>query len=112
MPLTNATIRNATPANKPRKLSDADGLYLLLNPNGSRWWRLKYRFGGKEKGLSLGVYPAVGLKDARAKRDEMRRQIAAGSDPGWVRNAANAAQTGSNSFAAVAREWIATFSPT
>ncbi len=112
MSLTDATIRNARPANKPRKLSDSGGLYLLLNPNGSRWWRLKYRFGGKEKGLSLGVYPAVGLKDARAKRDEMRRQLAAGSDPGQVRNAAKAAQTGSNSFEAVAREWIAKFSPT
>ena len=112
MPLTDATIRNASPANKPRKLSDAGGLYLLLNPNGSRWWRLKYRFGGKQKGLSLGVYPAVGLKDARAKRDEMRRQLAAGIDPGRVRKATKAAQTGSNSFEAVAREWIAKFLPT
>jgi integrase len=112
MPLTDAAIRNARPADKPRKLSDSGGLYVLVNPNGSRWWRLKYRSGGKEKGLSLGVYPEVGLKDARAKRDEMRRQLAAGIDPGRVRSAAKAAQTGSNSFEAVAREWIAKFSPT
>ncbi|MGH8501757.1 MAG: tyrosine-type recombinase/integrase [Gammaproteobacteria bacterium] len=111
MPLTDIKIRNAKPTEKFRKLTDAGGLYLLLNPDGSRWWRLSYRFGGKQKGLSLGVYPAVGLKEARAKRDEMRRQLAAGIDPSAVRKASKAAQAGENSFETVAREWFAKFSP-
>ncbi|MDQ3959208.1 MAG: Arm DNA-binding domain-containing protein, partial [Pseudomonadota bacterium] len=62
MLLTDTAIRNAKPTEKPTRLFDGGGMYLLINPNGSRWWRLKYRFGGKEKLLSLGVYPEVSLK--------------------------------------------------
>ncbi|MGH8501756.1 MAG: Arm DNA-binding domain-containing protein [Gammaproteobacteria bacterium] len=85
--MTEATIRSAKPGDKPRKLSDAGGLYLLLNPNGSRWWRLKYYFGGKQKGLSLGVYPDVDLKQARQKRDEFRTLLSNGIDPSEHRKA-------------------------
>ena len=69
MPLTDPAIRTAKPAEKPYKLSDAGGLYLEVHPNGSKYWRLKYRHAGKEKRLALGVYPGVSLKDAREKRD-------------------------------------------
>lgn len=64
MALTDTAIRNGKPGEKASKLADAVGLYVLLNPNGSKWWRLDYRFGGKRKTLSMGVYPATGLKDA------------------------------------------------
>jgi hypothetical protein len=88
MPLTDTAIRNVKPGEKPVKLFDGGGLYLLVQPNKSRLWRLKYRFEGKHKGISLGVYPAVGLKDARARRDEARKQLAAGVDPSAARKAA------------------------
>ncbi len=65
MPLTDTAIRNAEPGEKPVKLFDERGLYLEISPIGGKWWRLKYHFDGKEKRLSLGVYPDVGLKDAR-----------------------------------------------
>ena len=64
MPLTDTKIRTAKPADKPKRLFDGGGLYLEVSPKGGKWWRLKYRFGGKEKRLSLGVYPEVTLKDA------------------------------------------------
>jgi integrase len=114
MPLSDTAIRNAKPAAKPQKLADGGGLYLLLNPNGSRWWRLKYRIGGKEKLLSLGTYPDTGLKDARDKRDAARKLLAAGVDPGEQRKAAKAAgeERAANSFEAVAREWHAKQSAT
>ena len=70
MPLTDTAIRNARPREKPVKLFDEGGLYLILTPAGARWWRFDYRYGGKRRTLSMGVYPAVGLKDARARRDE------------------------------------------
>lgn len=68
MPLTDTAIRNAKPGAKPIKLFDERGLHLELSPAGGKWWRLKYRFGGKEKRLSLGVYPDVSLKEARDRR--------------------------------------------
>ena len=113
MPLTATSIKNARAADKPRKLFDGGGLYLLLNPNGSRWWRFKYRYVGKEKLLSLGTYPDVSLKDARDRRDEARKQLAAGIDPGELRKAKKSARDGraENSFEVVAREWFAKFSP-
>lgn len=105
MPLTDIAIRNAKPADKPRKLFDEKGLFLLLTPKGEKWWRFKYRFDGKEKLLSFGVYPAVGLKDAREKRDKAREALAKGIDPGEQRKAEKAAAGGAGSFEAIAREW-------
>lgn len=107
MPLSDTAIRNAKPGAKPVKLADGGGMYLLLNPNGSKWWRLKYRFAKKEKLLSLGTYPETGLKEARQKRDEARRLLAAGIDPGVQRKAQKAAgvDRAANSFEAVGREW-------
>ncbi len=108
MSLTDASIRSAKPSEKPYKRAAGGGLYLLINPNGSRWWRFKYRLGGKERLLSLGVYPDVSLKQAREKRDEARRQLANGIDPSVKRKAEKVAQA--DSFEAVAREWFAKFS--
>jgi hypothetical protein len=79
--LSELAIQNAKPAAKPYKLADSGGLFILVNPNGSRWWRLKYRIGEKERGISLGVYPDVPLKRARQKRDEARQLLADGIDP-------------------------------
>lgn len=109
MPLTNATIKAAQPQAKPYKLADEKGMYLEVAPSGGKWWRLKYRIEGKEKRISLGTYPDVGLKEAREKREEARRLLAAGIDPGENRKAQKAAGTGDNlnSFEVVAREWFA-----
>ena len=111
MPLTDTAVRSAKPRAKAFKLSDVGGLYLEVSPAGGKWWRWKYRFGGKEKRLSLGVYPDVPLKSARDKRDAARRQLAAGIDPGQARKAEKLAQAGAESFEAIAREWHAKFSP-
>lgn len=107
MALSDTAIRKAPLPDKPRKLTDGGGLYLLLNPNGSKWWRFKYRYGGKEKLLSLGTYPDTCLADAREKRDAARKQLAAGVDPGAHRKAEKAAgeERAANSFEVVAREW-------
>jgi len=108
MPLTDTAIRNAKPTAKALKLTDGGGLYLLLNPNGSRWWRLDYRHSAKRKTISLGTYPDTGLKDAREKRDAARKLLAAGIDPGEQRKAVKAAgeEKAANSFEIVAREWF------
>lgn len=79
--LTATEIRAVKPQDKPRKLSDGGGLYLLANPNGSLWWRFKYRFEGREKLLSLGVFPYVSLQQARMQRDEAKKAVANGVDP-------------------------------
>lgn len=113
MPLSDIAIRNAKPSEKTIKLTDGGGLYLLLKPNGAKWWRLDYRFSGKRKTLSMGVYPEVGLKAARERRDEARRLLADGIDPGENRKIQKAArhERPENSFEVVAREWFAKFSP-
>lgn len=113
MPLTDAAIRTAKPGEKARKLSDGGGLFLLVSPNGGKWWRLKFRFEGKEKLLSLGTYPEVGLREAREKREEMRRMLAAGVDVSENRKANKAAraEANANSFEVIAREWFAKYSP-
>ena len=110
MPLTDAAVRNAKPGEKSRKLTDGGGLYLEVRPEGGKWWRWRFRFAGKEKLLSVGVYPDVSLFDARAKRDELRKQLATGVDPSIARKAAKFARDGdaANSFEVVAREWFAT----
>jgi integrase len=113
MPLTDTAIRNAKPGAKPAKLFDERGLYLIVTPSGGKWWRFRYKFDSKEKLLSLGVYPDVGLKDARQRRDDARKLVADGIDPGENRKAVKAAKTerGANSFEVVTREWYAKYSP-
>lgn len=114
MAMTDVKARTAKPAEKPYKITDGDGLFLLVTPAGGKWWRFKYRFGGKEKLLSLGTYPEVSLVDAREKRDAARKQVAAGIDPGEVRKAQKAARNAAveNSFEVVAREWHGKFAKT
>ncbi|RFC32900.1 MAG: Integrase [Candidatus Nitrotoga sp. SPKER] len=113
MPLSDITIRNTKPADKTRKLADGGGLYIEVAPSGGKWWRFKYRFAGKEKRLSLGVYPDVGLKDAREKHAEARKLLAAGVDPGVEKQAKKrqAKLSAANSFEAIAREFHALKSP-
>ncbi|GAB3683631.1 tyrosine-type recombinase/integrase [Salinisphaera aquimarina] len=106
MKLTATQIKNAKPGEKPYKLSDGAGMYLLVAPTGGKSWRLKYRIGGKEKLLSLGAYPEVSLRDARERRGDARKAIAAGIDPSAKRQAEKRARTAADTFEAVAREWI------
>ena len=108
MPLDDLTIRNTKPAEKPFKLSDERGLFLLINPSGSKLWRFKYRFAGKEQLLALGAYPEVTLKTARAKRDEARDIIRDARDPSFERKAAKQRQIleAQNAFKAVALDFI------
>jgi len=87
MALTDTVIRNAKSSDKTKKLFDAGGLYLEVAPAGGKWWRLKYRFGGKEKRLSLGVYPDVSLRQARERRDEARKLLTTEIDPSQHRKA-------------------------
>jgi integrase len=110
IPLTDTKIKNAKPAARPFKLFDAQGLYLIVTPQGGNWWRLKYYHGGKEKLLALGTYPEVSLKDARERRDDARRQLAAEVDPNAERKAAK--QLLEDSFEQVAREWFQKFGST
>ena len=110
--LTDASIKNAKPKEKAYKLTDGEGMFLLLNPNGSRWWRFNYRIGGKHKQISFGVYPEVTLKEAREKRDEARKMLRDGIDPSQAKKAQKASDSGANSFETIAREWFAKFSPT
>lgn len=115
MPLTDTAIKNAKPGVNPKgiattksyKMPDGGGMYLEVAPAGGKWWRLKYRYGGKEKRLSLGVYPEISLKDARQRRDEARKLLANDVDPGENRKATKAAKAerAANSFEVIAREW-------
>jgi len=109
MPLSETAIRQAKSESKPIKMFDGRGLYLLLNPNGSRGWRFKYRIDGREKLISFGVYPDVPLKLARDRREAARQQLAAGIDPGEKRKAEKVAQ--GDTFEAIAREWLALQEP-
>lgn len=113
MALTDLKVRNTKPIDKQQKLFDERGLYLLVTPAGGKWWRLKYRFGGKEKSLSMGVFPDVTLKEARERRDAARKLLANGVDPGIERKVqrAGAVERAANSFESVAREWFAKHSP-
>lgn len=109
MPLSDTAIRNAKPTSKAFKLYDELGLFIIINTNGGKWWRFKYRFDNKEKLLSFGTYPEVPLKDAREKRDVARKLIASGVDPSAARQADKKSKLGNaaNSFEAIAREWWA-----
>lgn len=113
MPLTDTAIRNAKPSEKPIRLFDGGGLYIEVSPAGGKWWRLKYRFAGKEKRLSLGVYPEVGLKEARDRREEAKRLLGEGVDPSVERKVQKVAtvERTANSFEVVAREWHAKYAP-
>jgi integrase len=115
MALTDTAVRNAKPdpGGKPYSMADARGLSLLVQPNGGKWWRLRYRFGGKAKMLSLGIYPDTGLKEARERRDAARKLLADGVDPGENRKARKAAgdDRAANSFEVVGREWFAKMRP-
>ncbi len=102
--LSEFTVRNAKPREKPYKLTDERGLFLIVNPSGSRWWRFKYTRYGKERGMSFGVYPDVSLALARKRRDEARTLIAEGGDPCEKRKAEKLSQA--NSFRAIADEWL------
>ena len=108
MPLTDVVIRNAKPEAKTYKLSDSGGLYLEVSPSGGKWWRYKYRFEGKENRISLGIYPDIGLKEARVKHIEVRKQVAEGISPSSVRKATKAATKDrqANSFEIIARMWL------
>lgn len=111
MTLTTVKVKNAKPKEKPYKLADGRGLYLLVNPNGSKLWKLKYRFAGIEKKLSLGAFDDVTLASARDKRDEARKHLANNIDPGVLKNSIKRSKkiAAENSFEAIAREWQAKF---
>src|SRR5262245_46681052 len=93
MPLADPTLRNAEAEEVLYKLFDGGGLHLLVHPNGGRYWRMDYRSNGKRGTLALGVYPAVSLAEARAKRDMTKKQIAAGINPGAQRKLDRLAST-------------------
>jgi hypothetical protein len=110
--LTDTTVKNAKPRPKAYKLSDGGGLYLEVSPAGGKLWRLKYRIHDKEKRLAIGAYPAIGLKEARLRRDEAKEQLAGGIDPSAAKKEAKAvavaeAREQAATFEAVAREWYA-----
>ncbi len=116
MTLTDTAIRQAKPADKARKLFDGRGLYLLILATGGKYWRLKYRFGGKEKLLALGTYPEIGLREARERREEARKLLAHSIDPGAERQAAKAAAIAAerrdgDTFEAVAGDSFGKYSP-
>lgn len=106
MPLKELEVRYVERRERPFKLSDGGGLHLLVQPNGSKLWRLKYRFNGREKLLSFGKYPEVPLAVARAKRSKAKAMLADGFDPGNVR-AGTSDDQGCRTFESIARAWHA-----
>jgi integrase len=108
MKLTNITCKNAKPKEKPYKITDGHGMFLQIMPNGSKYWRLKYRFGGKEKRLAMGVYPDITLQMARDKRLEARRLIDQGIDPAQEKKKKKyqLAIDTANTFKVIAEEWV------
>lgn len=113
MPLCDVKIRNSKPKERPFKVYDAGGLFLYVTPSGGKLWRMKYQHAGKSKLLSFGAYPNISLSEARGKRDDARRQLADGIDPGAVKRARKQAQTAeTETFEVIAREWHEKFKPT
>ena len=108
MALSDAKVRNAKPRAKNYKITDGEGMFLLVSTSGSKYWRLKYHFAGREKLLALGVYPEVSLGDARERRAQARKALAAGNDPGEVKKEAKRLTVlkAENDFETVAREWF------
>lgn len=113
MKLTDTAVKKAKPKAKPFKMADGGGMYIEVMPNGSKYWRLKYRYAGKEKKLALGVYPDVSLSLARERREEARKLLANGGDPGAVKQTQKkqAKIAHENSFETIAREWHALNTP-
>ena len=111
MPLTDAKLRVLKGKSAPFKVSDAEGLYLLVAPGGSKMWRLAYRFGGKQKALALGHYPTVSLLEARRSRDAAKQLLHDGIDPSVHRKIERRkkAVAAANTFEAVANEWFETY---
>lgn len=107
MPLNARQVETSKPTEKIYKLFDGGGLYLQINPNGSKYWRMKYRFSGKEKKLSFGTYPDITLAEARVRRDDARKFLADNKDPSEVKKAELIAQKLSltNTFESIAMEW-------
>jgi integrase len=111
-PLTDTKVRTTKPTEKPQKLFDGGGLFLLVTPTGGRLWRFKYRFGGSEKLLSIGTYPETSLAEARQRRDQASALLANGIDPNETKKAQKAAgNQETETFEIIAREWYAKFSP-
>ena len=108
MALSAIEVKSAKPRDKQYKLFDERGLFLLVTPAGSKLWRLKYRFDGREKLLALGAFPEVSLADARTRRDEERTRLSSGIDPSAQRKAVRADRVAAvaNSFQSVADEWL------
>ncbi|PYD63031.1 tyrosine-type recombinase/integrase [Gluconacetobacter entanii] len=105
--LTDAAVRRAKPQEKPYKIHDSGGLHVLVKPNGSRLWRLKYRFGGKEKLLSIGAYPEVSLSGARKARDSAKEELRAGRDPSLTKKQRRAeAACTKNHLRSVGEAWL------
>ena len=107
MALTDTALRRLKPAAKPFKLADGAGLYMLVKTTGTKAWRLDYRFAGKRRTLSFGTYPAVGLADARARREAAKRLLAQGQDPSVEKRARRAAETtaANNTFGVIVTEF-------
>lgn len=110
MPITDVTAKNAKPKEKLYKIADSDGMYLSVRPNGGKYWQMKYRFGGKEKTLSFGVYPEVTIKEAREKRDAARKLLRQEIDPSKAKKdkKLQTSLNAANNFEAIAREWHST----
>jgi len=113
MALTAIEVKSAKATDKPLKLSDGGSMYLLVQPNGAKYWRMDYSFAGKRKTLALGVYPSVSLSAARERREEARKLLANGADPGAVKQAQKAVVVAltENSFELIAREWFSKHAP-
>ena len=106
MKLTDTAVRKAKPLDRPYRVADGGGMYLEIKPNGSKYWRMAYRFAGKQKTLALGVYPDITLADARERRNEARKLLANGADPAAAKQAQKkqAKTAAANSFELIARE--------
>ena len=108
MPLSDVQIRGLKPSEKPFKVSDSGGLFVLVSPNGSKLWRLAYRYQGKQKLLALGAYPAISLRDARKARDDAKELLESGEDPGHLRKLEKRRErvAAGHTFRVVADEWF------
>ncbi len=107
MPLTDLELRRSKPKDKPYTLNDGNGLSVLVEPNGSKGWRFRYRFDGEPKMISFGTYPTISLNDARQRRDEAKKLVASGINPSDARKQEKRArqEIAGNTFEGIAREW-------